>query len=91
MHYNLEAAAENVTTFTENVLTLSQTSPGFYLKKSFEYTSEIGEIARNEQFLLFPQCFLPVCITFCHFHQTSNCRLQSSNLEESQICCLGKD
>ena len=26
-----------------------------------------GEIARNEQFLLFPQCFLPVWITFCHF------------------------
>ena len=24
---------------------------------------------RNEQFLLFPQCFLPVYITFCHFRQ----------------------
>ena len=29
-----------------------------------------GEIARNEQFLLFPQCFLPIWRTFCHFHQT---------------------
>ena len=26
--------------------------------KSFENTVEKGEIARNEQFLLFPQCFL---------------------------------
>ena len=28
-----------------------------------------GEIAHNEQFLLFPRCFLSVRITFCHFHQ----------------------
>ena len=28
--------------------------------KSFENTEGKGEIARNEQFLLFPQCFLPV-------------------------------
>ena len=37
-------------------LTLSQTSPGFTcLKyKSFENTVGKGEIARNEQFLLFP-------------------------------------
>ena len=27
--------------------------------KSFENTVEKGEIARNEQFLLFPLCFLP--------------------------------
>ena len=25
----------------------------------------------NEQFLLFPQCFLPAWITFCHFRQIS--------------------
>ena len=37
---------------------------------SFENTVGKGEIARNEQFLLFPQCFLPVWRTFCHFHQT---------------------
>ena len=29
-------------------------------KKPFENTVGKGEIARNEQFLLFPQCFLPV-------------------------------
>ena len=27
---------------------------------SFENTVEKGEIARNEQFVLFPQCFLPI-------------------------------
>ena len=28
-----------------------------------------GETARNEQFLLFQQCFLPVWISCCHFRQ----------------------
>ena len=37
--------------------------------KPFETTVGKGEIARNEQFLLFPHCFLPVWITFCHFRQ----------------------
>ena len=36
-----------------------------------------GEIAPNEQFLLFPQCFQPVWRTFCHFHQIQNSRLQT--------------
>ena len=35
------------------------------------------DIARNEQFLLFPKCFLPILRTFCHFHQTWNCHLQT--------------
>ena len=43
--------------------------------KLFENTVGKGEIARNEQFLLFPQCFLPISRTFCHFHPISNCRL----------------
>ena len=57
------------------VLTLSQTSPGFYCLqyKPFENTEGKGEIARNEQFLLFPQCFLVIWKTFCHFHQLWNC------------------
>ena len=42
---------------------------------SFDNTVGKGEIARNEQFLLFPQCFLPIWRTFCHFHQIWNCRL----------------
>ena len=29
-----------------------------------------GEIAHNEQFLLFPQCFQPFWRTIPHFHQT---------------------
>ena len=43
------------------VLTLSKTSPGCtYLQyKSLENTVGKGEIARNEQFLLFPRCFCP--------------------------------
>ena len=56
--------------------------------KPFENTVGKGEIARNEQFLLFPQCFLPVWITFCHFRQIWNCRLQTLSLEKSKICRL---
>ena len=36
-----------------------------------------GEIGRNKQFLLFPQFFLPVWITFFHFHY--NLKLLSAN------------
>ena len=38
-------------------LTLSQTSPGFYVSavEVFENTVGIGKIACNEQFLLFPR------------------------------------
>ena len=50
------------------------------LYKSFENTVGKGEIARNEQFRLFPQCFLPV---FCHLHQVQNCRLQSLSVWKS--------
>ena len=35
--------------------------------KDKKNTAEQGEIARYEQFFLFPQCFLPIWITFCHF------------------------
>ena len=37
--------------------------------KPFENTVGKGEIAHNEQYLLFPLCFLPVWITFFHFRQ----------------------
>ena len=52
------------------ILTLYQTGPGFTCLhyKSFENTVGKGEIACNEQILLFPQCFLPFWRTFCHFH-----------------------
>ena len=47
---------------TFNRIPLSQTIPGFYLSavQVFENTVGKGEIARNGQFLLYPQCFLPV-------------------------------
>ena len=56
----------------EDSFTLSQIRPVFtFLQyKSFGNTVGKGEIARNEQFLLFPQCFLPVLKTFCHFHSS---------------------
>ena len=51
--------------------------------KSFENTVRKGEIACNEQFLLFPQCFLPFRRTFFHFHQIQNCRLQTLSVWKS--------
>ena len=41
------------------LLTLSQTSPGFYVSavQSFENTAGKGEIVLNEKFLLFPVFF----------------------------------
>ena len=45
--------------------------------RSFENTVGKGEIARNEEFLFLPQCFLPFWKTFCHFHQIKSCRLQT--------------
>ena len=59
--------------------------------KSIENTVEKGEIARNEQFLLFPQCFLPLWRTFFPFQ--SNLKLLTAIsliLKESKICRLGK-
>ena len=49
----------------------------FLQYKSFENTVGKGEIARDKQFLLFPQCFPPVWRIFCHFHQIWNCRLET--------------
>ena len=51
--------------------------------KSFENTVGKGEIAHNEQFLLFPQCFLTIWIAFCRFHQILNCRLQTLSVWKS--------
>ena len=64
---------------------------GCLLYKSFENTVEKGDIAHNEQFLLFPQCFLPIWRTFLPF--SSNLKLSSANcvsLVKSTICCFGK-
>ena len=60
---------------TDIPLTLSQTSPGFYVsvlyRKSFENTVGKGEIARNEQFLLFPTVFSIRLEHFLVFSSTS--------------------
>ena len=55
---------------------------------SFENTVGKGEIARNEQILLFLQCFIPFWRTFYQFHQVWNCCYLS--LDESKISHLGK-
>ena len=60
-------------------LTLSQTSPGFYLSAVQVFWKHCGKM-RNcllWAFLLFPQCFLPVLRAFCLFHQIWNCCLQT--------------
>ena len=66
-------------------LTLPQTSPGFTCLqyKSPENTKGKIEIDHNEQFLLFPQCFLPVWRTFYLFHRVQNCRLQTLSVWNS--------
>ena len=51
--------------------------------KPFENTVGKGEIARNEQFLLFPQCFLPIWITFCNLRQIWNFCLQTLSVWRS--------
>ena len=50
------------------------------LQKSFENTVGKGEIACNEQFLLFALCFLLVSRPFCFFHQIRNCCLQTLSI-----------
>ena len=42
-----------------------------------------GEIGPNEQFLLFPQCFLPFWRICCHFRKILNCCLQTLSLWKS--------
>ena len=59
--------------------------------KTYENTVGQGEIARNEQFLLFPKVFLcsleEFSVIFTHFKLLS---ANSLNLEESKPCRLEK-
>ena len=50
---------------------------------SFENTVGKGEIARNEQFVLFPQCFLPVWWFFLPFNQLWKCYLKALSVWKS--------
>ena len=48
-----------------------------------------GEIACNNQFLLFSQCFLPYMALIFHFKCTLKCRLQFVLIWTSlKFCCL---
>ena len=60
-------------------------------KKTFENTVRKEEIARNEQFLLFPTVFSTILENSVQF--SSNLKLSSANsprLQGSKICRLGK-
>ena len=72
----------------KNGLTLSQTSPCFKCLQngSFENTMEKGEIAHDEQFLLFQQWFLSFLKNYCHTY----CPVQNLSLEGSKISRLKK-
>ena len=62
-----------------SISTLSETNLGCY-RSAVQVISKHrgkGEIARKEQFLFFPQGFLPIWRNFCRFDQIRNCRLQS--------------
>ena len=60
-------------------------------KTAFENIVGKGEIARNEQFLLFPQCFLHYLISLSPFvHIFDIISLLAVKLEESEIGISGK-
>ena len=77
--FNLSKLSNLILSYFGNELTLSPfpNKPVFTYQqyKSFENTVGKGEIARNEQFLLFPQCFQSFLTIFCHFHKIQNCGL----------------
>ena len=64
-------------TFSHNVLTLSQTSPGFYVSEVRAFWKPCGR-RRN-----CPLCFQPLWRTFFHFHQIWNCQLQTLSVWKS--------
>ena len=79
--YNQFTIVQNFT----SVLTLSQTSLVFTCLqyKSFQNTVSKGEIARNEQFLLFPPSFLPIWGAFCRIYPSWNSHLQTLSVWKS--------
>ena len=58
--------------------------------QSFENTVGKGEITRNEQFLLFSQCFLPVWRTFSHFYKKHQIVVCSLSVWRSLKLLFGK-
>ena len=58
---------------------------------AFENIVDKGEIAHNEQFLLFPKCFLLNqinCITICPYFDIIS--LFAAGFEKPKICISGK-
>ena len=63
----------------------------FFFDTAFENIVGKEEIARNEQFLLFPQCFLPNMIIVSPFVQIVDIiSLFAAELEEPKIAISGK-
>ena len=64
----------------------------FTCLKYMSFESSVGkrEIARNEQFLLFPQCFLSIWRNFFLFHQIWNYHLQTLLVWKSLKLSFGK-
>ena len=60
------------------------------LYKSFKNTVDKEEIARNEQFLLFPPCFLSFWRTFHHFRKIWNCYLRTFSVQKGPKFVLWK-
>ena len=63
------------------LLTLSQTGPGFYASALQVFWKHCGK--RRNCSVFFPQRFLSIWITFFHFHQIQNCRLQTLSVWKS--------
>ena len=67
-------------------LTLSQTSPGFYMSCSTNLLKTLQEkekLLERSNFSFSPWCCLSVWRTFCHFHQLWNCCLQTISVWKS--------
>ena len=60
-------------------------------KKPFESNVRKGEIASNQYFLLFLQCFLPVTIQSSIFETLSLCQLQLLSVWDSLNPFVDKD
>ena len=69
MHLNSNHTTKENLQINNAVFHMTMTPFDAPRKQALENTVGKGEIARNEQFLLFSQCFLPFWITCCQFRQ----------------------
>ena len=97
--YNLQVRAlcEHVSqgichTLTHGSLTLSKTSPCFYVSAVQVFRKHCGK-RRNCMLRAvspYPHCCLPCCISFLFSSNSKLSSVNSFSLEESKICCLEK-